>query len=322
LSSQFGNIVEDEISLTNAISHQIERSEVTVIVPTLNEEESIGFVLQNLQIEGFSKILIVDGNSIDNTVTNAKNFGVEIIQQKGKGKAGAIKTAFEVIKTPYLVIIDGDSTYNPSEIDRLLDKASVYNQVIGARKDRVNIKRLNRFGNNIINTVFNVFFGTDLQDVCSGMYCLKTDFAKNMPLYSDGFDIEVEIAANCSNSNSIKEVPISYNKRIGIQKLNSFRDGFKIISAILNLGRQFNPIVFYSFLMAGLLAIPGLGILVVSITPTINRYSSPELGVFGSLFITTGIQFLILAIVVSQIKHVIRYYNLNQLEKKREPNYF
>jgi hypothetical protein len=143
-----------------------------------------------------------------------------------------------------------------------------------------------------------------------------------MPLYSDGFDIEVEIAANCSNSNSIKEVPISYNKRIGIQKLNSFRDGFKIISAILNLGRQFNPIVFYSFLMAGLLAIPGLGILVVSITPTINRYSSPELGVFGSLFITTGIQFLILAIVVSQIKHVIRYYNLNQLEKKREPNYF
>jgi dolichol-phosphate mannosyltransferase len=319
--SSFENITEDEFSLQYQIP-QIDRSEVTVIVPTLNEEKSIGLVIQDLQFEGFSKILVVDGNSVDNTVMNAKNYNVEIIQQKGKGKAGAIKTALEVIKTPYLVLIDGDSTYNPNEIDRLLEKALIYNQVIGARQNRVNIKRINRFGNNVINGIFNIFFGTDLSDVCSGMYCLKTDFAKNMPLNSDGFDIEAEIAAHCSNSNSIKEVPISYNKRIGIQKLNSFRDGFKIISTILTLGRKFNPIVFYSFLLAVIFGIPGLALLALPSIPPLNVFQSALLGVFSSLFITTSIQFLILAIIVSQIKHLIRYYNLSQLGKKRANKYY
>jgi len=315
------NINEDEFSLQYQFS-QIDRSEVTVIVPTLNEEKSIGLVIQNLQLEGFSKILVVDGNSVDNTVEYAKNYNVEIIQQKGKGKAGAIKTALEVVKTPYIVLIDGDSTYNPSEIDRLLEKAPIYNQVIGARQDKVNIKRINRFGNNVINGIFNVFFGTDLNDVCSGMYCLKTKFAKNLPLYSDGFDIEVEIAAHCSCSNSIKEVPISYNKRIGIQKLNSFRDGFKIIFEILDLGRKFNPIVFYSFLLAIIVGIPGLALLALPSIPPFNGYQSTLLGVFSSLFITTSIQFLILAIIVSQIKHLIRYYNMSQIEKKRANSYY
>jgi dolichol-phosphate mannosyltransferase len=140
-----------------------------------------------------------------------------------------------------------------------------------------------------------------------------------MKLFSEGFDIEVEIAAYCSNANSVKEVPISYNKRIGIQKLNSLRDGFKIISSILDLGRRFNPMVFYSLLIAALLTIPGGALLTLSSISTLNNILFP-VTVWGSLLITVGVQFLILSIILSQIKHLIRNNNLSQIEKDKEFN--
>jgi dolichol-phosphate hexosyltransferase len=308
------NIINNEILMQNQFYNQIDRSEVTVIVPTLNEEQSIGLVLKDLQLEGYVNILVVDGDSADKTVQNAKKYNVQIIQQKGKGKAGAIKTAIEHINTPYLVLIDADSTYNPNEIDRILEKAPHYNQVIGARQDRINIKKINRFGNNLINGLFNFFFGTHLKDVCSGMYSLKTNFAKEMNLKSEGFDIEVEIAAYSSSFNSIKEVPISYNKRIGMQKLNSLRDGFKIIFSILDLARKLSPIIFYSLMISVLMTLVGTVLFAMSYSTVFNGINFPLVSVLGPLIITTGVQFLILSIILSQLNYFIK----NNVNKNRK----
>ena len=295
---------QNEVATQSQNSYQLDRSEVTIVVPTLNEEQSIGLVLDKLQLEGFGKILVVDGNSIDDTINRAKNYNVDIVQQKGKGKAGAIKTAIELINTPYFVLIDADSTYNPNEIDRLLEKAPFYNQVVGARQNRDNIPKLNQFGNDMINVLFNIFFGTTLKDVCSGMYTLNTNFAKKMKLLSEGFDIEVEIAAHCSNS--INEVPISYNKRIGMQKLNSFRDGFKIIISILNLGRKYNPIVFYSFIISGLTTVSGLALIVLLSVPSLNALISNFANILGFILINVGVQFFVLGMITSQVKRMIK----------------
>jgi dolichol-phosphate mannosyltransferase len=306
----------DEHIFEDDTRYIIDRNQITVVIPTLNEEKAIGSVLSEVQREGFENILVVDGYSRDNTVEEVEKFGIKPIQQEGGGKTGAIKTAINHVRTPYFIVIDGDSTYDPVDIELLAREAVKFNQVIGSRRDRVNIKPLNRFGNNMINLCFNVFFGTHLTDVCSGLYILRTNFAKTLVLNSRGFDVEVEIAAQAANSNSIKEVPIAYRTRIGVQKLNPLRDGFKIVKTILSLGRKYNPIIFYSFLASILLIVPGLFFLFWSHALVTSGFWSPQLDLYIGLFINTGIEFLFFGIIISQVKHLWRYVHINQLEKK------
>jgi glycosyltransferase involved in cell wall biosynthesis len=310
-------IVEDQFESDDI--NYLGKEDVTIVVPTLNEEKAIEPVLKSLLREGFSNILVVDGNSKDQTVTIVKKHDVAIITQEGKGKTGAIKTAINHIKTPYFVVIDGDCTYDSKDIDILLDKATSYKQVIGARQDKGNIKKINRFGNNIINIIFNLMLNADLTDVCSGLYIMKTDFAKTMILNTKGFDVEVEIAAHSAQANSVKEVPISYGKRVGFQKLNSLRDGYKIVLTILNLGKKYNPLVFYSFAIAFLLTLLGSITIIGTRFFTIPSMAQVELGLYGALAIIVGIQFLILGLVTGQIKKI---YKSNKETKNLSNNYF
>jgi dolichol-phosphate hexosyltransferase len=241
----------------------IEKKDVTIVVPTLNEEGAIELVLNDILLEGYVKTLVVDGNSIDETVALVKKMQVPVVPQSGAGKTGAIKTALNYIDTPYFGVIDGDYTYSAKDIEALLEKAPHYNQVIGARKDRSNIKTLNRIGNKMINLLFNFLFGTRLTDVCSGLYVLNTSFAREIVLETGGFDVEVEIAAQAAKSRGIVEVPISYGSRIGVQKLDPFRDGVLISSSILKLSKRYKPLRFYSYLSGFLLVAAGLAYVIL-----------------------------------------------------------
>jgi dolichol-phosphate mannosyltransferase len=239
---------------TGTYDDSVEKDDVTIVVPTLNEALGIGQVIEKIMNEGYYNILVVDGYSSDDTIEVARQYDVKIIHQHGNGKTGAIKTSVDHIKSPYFVVIDGDTTYDPKDIKRFLPHMRYYNQIIGARKKgRENISKLNRFGNWMINRLFNLLFGTNLTDVCSGLYSINTEFAKNLILDTQGFDVEVEIAAQAANSGSITEVPVNYYQRVGLQKLNPLRDGFAIISTIFRLARIFNSVIFYSFLSAFLI---------------------------------------------------------------------
>jgi dolichol-phosphate hexosyltransferase len=211
---------------------------VTIVIPTLNEQEAIGKVLDELFSRGLKNILVVDGNSSDSTLDTAKKYPISVIIQNGKGKAGALKTAFETVKTPYMIVMDGDFTYDPSCIHRILEHMHSYDQIIGARNldDKKNISALHKFGNKLITKTFNALMGTSLSDVCSGMYALRTEIVKDMDLSSTGFDVEAEIAAQIASSGRITDVPINYRQRIGKQKLSTWKHGFKILNTILKLG--------------------------------------------------------------------------------------
>jgi glycosyltransferase involved in cell wall biosynthesis len=116
----------------------------------------------------------VDGYSNDQTAQIAHSNGVDVIYQQGAGKAGAVKTAIEQVGTPYVLFMDGDSTYDPKDIWRLLTHTERYTHVIGVR-DRKYIPRLYRLGNWVTSQVFSVVFGVKTSNVCSGMYLLETD---------------------------------------------------------------------------------------------------------------------------------------------------
>ncbi len=207
---------------------------VTVVIPVLNEEKAIARVIRNVKEEGYYNILVVDGFSSDDTFYKAKKNGVNVIYQEGKGKTGAIETAIKNVETKYMVILDGDCTYDPKDIENVISPLSHSDLVIGVRSlGRKNIPLFNRIGNRLINLLFNLLMGTNLQDVCSGMYSLKTDFSKNLTFKTEGFDVEVEIAAQASKYGKVSQVPIRYHDRVGRQKLQPVKDGLRIIFRVL-----------------------------------------------------------------------------------------
>lgn len=281
----------------------IRKDDITVVIPTLDEEDAIGHVISELKQIGYHNILVVDGYSTDGTAKVAESLGGFVLMQHSMGKSGAVETAIENVKTPYMLVIDGDCTYDPKDIDSLLLHGENYDQVIGVRLNgKKNIPRLNRFGNMVITKTFNTLMGTKLSDVCSGMYLIKTDVARQFELNSKGFDVEVEIAAQAATRGSVTEVPIAYRKRVGHQKLSSWKHGFQIIRTIFRLARTYNPTLLFSGLVA-LTSIPALLLLGwVALEVLLN-------GVWHSGYALVGFLLLILAfqsITVSTISIMLK----------------
>lgn len=280
----------------------VDKNDVTIVIPTLNEEEAIGLVIEGLFKENYHNIVVVDGNSIDRTAEIAESYDIDVIYQNGEGKTGAIETAIDYVVTPYLVIMDGDCTYNPKDINKFLPYLTYFDEVLGERSSgRENIRKLNRFGNWVINKTFNFFFGTRLNDVCTGLYALKTSFARNIDFDTKGFDVEVEIAAKTAEKGVIFQVPISYRERVGTQKLNPLRDGFKIMFSILKFSFLFNKNIFLSSIASMFTFLMGAMIFITSFLTGGGNY-----GLFatGTLVVMMSTQFFILSIIISNQKRL------------------
>jgi dolichol-phosphate mannosyltransferase len=241
-------------------SRPVRKDDVTIVVPTLNEEGAIGMVLDELLSNGYRHILVVDGYSKDKTVQVAESKGVNVAKQHGIGKTGAIKTAIDLVPTPYMLVMDGDYTYAAADIEKFLDHAHNYDQIVGVRS-RENISPLHRIGNGIISKCFNIMFDTSLSDVCSGMYLLRTEAAKELDLHSGGFNADVEIIAQTAVRGDVTEVPIEYRARVGKPKLSTWKNGTQIIYSVLIWTRVYNPVFIFS-VIAALAFVPGLAILI------------------------------------------------------------
>lgn len=281
--------------------------DVTVLIPTLDESEAIDKVLNEVKNAGYTKILVIDGYSRDGTVEIAEENGVRVLYQHGAGKAGALKTGLEHVHTPYVLVMDGDHTYDPRDAQKMLLHARKYDEVIGVRSPE-NIPKLHRLGNRIITSMFNILLGAGLSDVCSGMYLLRTEAFKEMDLKSKGFSVEVAVAAGMSSTGKVTEVPISYRKRIGNRKLNTWKAGYGIISSIMRLARSYNPVFLFASL-ASLLAIPGTGITLLELYLRLIYGSEAwSLGTvwLGLILLIIGVQGFTVATITLLLKRVER----------------
>jgi dolichol-phosphate mannosyltransferase len=249
-----------QVSEYHDSKESLQPREITVIVLTWNEVGAIGKVVDELKQIGYTNILVVDGYSTDGTAEVARLAGAKVILQTGKGKTGALATAIRYVETPYVLVMDGDFTYDPSCIPDMTSHAAVYDEIIGARtRGRENISFFNRIGNSLLSWFFKVMFAVNLTDVCSGMYLLRSDRVRLFEFTTGGFDV-VEIAAQDASNGKITEVPVNYRPRIGRKKLSSVRHGMTIGSSILRLANAHNPVVLYSSFIA-LSGVPALIIL-------------------------------------------------------------
>jgi len=265
----------------------LEKDQVTVVIPVLNEAKAIAKVMEEVKAYGYRNILVVDGYSKDGTPEIAQAMGAKVVYQHRSGKAGAVMTAIECAETPYVVFMDGDYTYNPKDIERLLNHGERYAHVIGVR-DTKNMSRLHRLGNRVICQIFSLLFGVRVSDVCSGIYLLKTDEAKKCCLEESGFKVEIELVAQSASMEALTEVPISYRRRIGAGKLSTWRHGLEIVSAAFRLARRYNPVFLYS------------GLASLSIVPaalTLGWVASEQLmkRIWHSGWALVGIMFLLVA---------------------------
>ncbi len=226
----------------------MKKEKITILIPCHNEEQGIAKVLddiphQALHKHGFeSKVIVIDNNSSDRTTEVARSKGAHVIFEQAKGKGNAMRKAFNAIDsdTAYVVMLDGDNTYDAREILRLIEPITnnFCDVVIGSRLGGKITKNALKLQNLLVNWVYTFlvrcFYGTQVTDVLSGYFAWRGDVVVKMRdhLRSDGFSIEMEMISKLVKLHySIYSVPITYNVREGETKIAPLKDGLKILLA-------------------------------------------------------------------------------------------
>ncbi|MCZ7381597.1 MAG: S-layer glycoprotein N-glycosyltransferase AglJ [Candidatus Methanoperedens sp.] len=297
------------------------KEEVCILIPTLNEGKTIEGIIKEFKSLGFSDILVIDGHSTDGTGEKAKNAGARVVIQSGTGKGQAVSQAFQLITSKYVVMIDGDGTYLPEEVEKILEPvvSGQADHVIGNRF--VNYRKgaftgLNLLGNRILNKIFGFAYGIWLKDILSGYRAFNYAAIKQIELNTTGFEVETEITVECVKKDlKIVEVPITYLARVSgaATKLQPIRDGFRIASTIYLLARTHNPL-FYFNIIGGLLTISGMAVGIYVVDEWLKDINHIPLTILATLLIVTGIQMFIFAILSDLIVSMHRE-NMHTMRK-------
>ncbi|MWG35710.1 S-layer glycoprotein N-glycosyltransferase AglJ [Halomarina oriensis] len=242
-------------------------TDVCVLVPTLDEAETIGPVIDGFVEQGFENVLVVDGGSTDGTRDLARERGARVIEQSGEGKGQAVREAFDYVDVPYVLMLDGDMTYDPADAPKMLEPLfeGRADHVIGDRFADMHdgaMPRLNQFGNRVINSAFATIHGRNLGDILSGYRAFTLDSIRRIELESDGFTIETELAVECvKHGVRTAVVPVSYHPRPDDSdtNLHPVKDGGRIIFALYSLAKLNNPL-FYFGSVGVISALVGVGI--------------------------------------------------------------
>lgn len=281
---------------------------VTVIIPTLNEEKGIGEVVESFKNLGFD-VLVIDGNSKDRTREIAREKGARVVLQTGKGKGNAIAEAFKLVDSEIVVLVDGDGSYPAEEVWKLLEpiEKGVAEHVVGnrfAKYEKGAFTRLNLFGNKLINLFFRFAYGVELTDILSGYRAIKKDVYKSIEIRKSGFEVEAELTVETlAKGFKIVEVPISYRKREGKTKLRPIRDGLRIGKAIYELIGRYSP-ARYLYIFGLILVLIGFAIGCYVVYAWLNAVSHYMLALLTVLFAITGVQFLVIGLVADLIFRV------------------
>ncbi|MGB9637122.1 MAG: glycosyltransferase family 2 protein [Thermoplasmata archaeon] len=227
---------------------------VSVIIPTMNEEKSIGEVIRMIK-DAFAaanasifaknpvdyEILVVDTNSKDRTREIARTMGAIVIEEPRRGYGRAYKTGFEKASGEIIATLDGDATYPAEKIPYFV------NLLIKDDLDFITCDRLSelkpgvmsfkhKLGNKILTFTCNLFFGIRIKDSQSGMWIFKKEILKRLRVESDGMpfseEIKIEAFTKCERC---LEIPIEYRVRKGEVKLSSWKDGSRNLKYLFKM---------------------------------------------------------------------------------------
>ena len=211
------------------------KKKVTIILPSYNEEESIGQVLDEVNRLPIDKeVIVVNNNSTDRTALIAFPKCDRLLEEKQKGKGIAMRTAFKLVDTPYVFMVNSDLTYPISEIPTMLLvlESGIHSAIAGWRKTKTkdSMALVNKFGNICLTFLANLLYPgkPPIKDLCTGLWGFDSEVLKEFHLTSKGFTLEADLFINLRRlSKKLANYPINYQKRGGKAKLKVL-DGFRI----------------------------------------------------------------------------------------------
>ncbi|TAL58360.1 MAG: glycosyltransferase family 2 protein, partial [Nanoarchaeota archaeon] len=286
--------------------------EVSVVIPCLNEEQTIGTVvgkaLHSFREHGIKgEVVVADNGSSDKSASIARKAGARVVVEEKKGYGNALQCGFSVAKGRYFIMGDADDTYDFLDLNKFVKPLrDGYDFVIGSRlKGRIMkgaMPWLHRYiGNPILTAYLNLFHGTKISDSHCGLRAFTKEAYDRMKAVSPGMEYASEIIIRAAEEKlRIKEVPITYYPRKGESKLHSFRDGWRHLRFML----LYSP--FYIFLYFGAaLFLFGMALLMILLDGPTEIFGIP-LDVhpmfLGSLCALLGYQIVLLGVYTKALR--------------------
>jgi glycosyltransferase involved in cell wall biosynthesis len=240
---------------------------IAVLIPCYNEEVAIADT-----VTGFQKALpeatiyVYDNNSKDQTRERARAAGAVVRTETLQGKGNVVRRMFADIDADVYLMTDGDTTYDPGAARTMIDLliADNLDMVVGKRIHTA--KEAYRPGHVLGNKMLTGFlarlFGTRFSDILSGYRAFSRRFAKSFPALSAGFEIETELTVHALTLKlPVAEIDTDYSERPAgsASKLNTYRDGVRILRVMLTLFKNERPLAFFSW-AAFILALASVGL--------------------------------------------------------------
>jgi len=278
---------------------------VVVLIPCYNEAVAIARVVHDFAVQlPQARIVVYDNNSTDGTAKIAREAGAEVRAEWLQGKGHVVRRMFADIDADIYLMVDGDATYDagdaPAMIQRLLDDR--LDLVVGSRvtDHEMAYRRGHEFGNRLLTGLTGWIFGSSFTDMLSGYRVMSRRYVKSFPAHAQGFETETELAVHALELRMpVAELPSRYSARPAgsHSKLNTWRDGWRILLTIAKLTKNGRPLAFFSIacalciLLAIGLVVPLLGTyLATGLVPRFpTAILSASLGLLGGVFLVCGL---------------------------------
>ena len=234
------------------------KSKIAVLIPCYNESKTIEKVVKDYKNAlPEADIYVYDNNSTDGTDEIARKAGAIVRYERKQGKGNVIRSMFREIEADCYLMIDGDDTY-PAESAREMCNYVLNDNVDMVIGDRLsstyfteNKRAFHNFGNRIVRWSINTIFRSKINDIMTGYRAFSYQFAKSYPVLSKGFEIETEMTIHAIDKNfTLKEIPVQYRDRPAgsVSKLNTYKDGVKVIKTIATLFKEYKPGLFFNII--------------------------------------------------------------------------
>ncbi|MFT3926328.1 MAG: glycosyltransferase [Myxococcales bacterium] len=231
---------------------------VAIVLPCYNEELAVAKTVEDFrEVFPEASIYVIDNNSSDRTAEIARKHGARVLHESRRGKGNAVRRAFADIEADVYVMADGDGTYDAAAaipmVDMLVDQH--LDLVTGCRvhSDPMAYRAGHVMGNRMFNGIVNWLFGERVRDLFSGYRVMSRRFVKSFPAMSAGFEIEAEMSIHALQLRlAHREYDSRYSSRMpgSHSKLNTLRDGVRILSHVIRLLRLYRPRKFFGALAA------------------------------------------------------------------------
>jgi len=237
-------------------------SNTAIVLPAYNEEQTIAATIEDFyQALPDAAIWIINNRSSDATeqraldaISRLKCKG-GVINERRPGKGNAVRRAFLDIEADIYILADADLTYPAAQAHELMAPVIVgeADMVVGDRHSAgqyatENKRALHGFGNRLVRDLVNKLFRANLADIMSGYRVFSRRFVKSYPILVEGFEIETDMTLHALDKRfRIVEIPVNYRDRPSgsFSKLNTLRDGARVLSTIGNILRYYRPLVFF-----------------------------------------------------------------------------